>query len=222
MADKLVIRGAREHNLRNVSLELPQGPHRRPHRAVRLGEVIPGVRHDLRRGPATLRRVAVGLRPPVPRPDGQARRRLHRRPVARHLHRPEDRLAQPPLDGRHDHRGLRLPAAAVRPDRRPPRPRDRRAARPPDPPADRRPGPPATRGQPHAGPGAGRAGSEGHLRAALRRPRAGRASPGWSSTASSTSWAARSTARSNWAATRSTRSRSSSTGWCCARASIDG
>ena len=40
--------------------------------------VVAGVRHHLRRGPAPVRRVAVGLRPPVPRPDGQARRRLHR------------------------------------------------------------------------------------------------------------------------------------------------
>ena len=65
---------------------LPRPAPRRPdrvHRAVRVGQVQPGLRHDLRRGPAPLRRVAVGLRPPVPRPDGQARRRLHRGPLAR-------------------------------------------------------------------------------------------------------------------------------------------
>ena len=57
-------------------------PHRL-HRALRLGQVEPGVRHHLRRGPAALRRVALGVRPAVPRPDGQARRRLHRGPLAR-------------------------------------------------------------------------------------------------------------------------------------------
>ena len=118
MADTIVIRGAREHNLRNISLELPRDRLIVLHRAVRLGQVLAGLRHHLRRGPAPLRRVAVGLRPPVPRPDGQARRRLHRGPVAGHLDRPEVGVAQPPLDRRHHHRGLRLPPAALRPHRR--------------------------------------------------------------------------------------------------------
>ena len=48
---------------------------------------------------------------------------------------------QPPLDRRHDHRGLRLPAPAVRPHRRPALPGRRHAARAPDAPADRRPRP---------------------------------------------------------------------------------
>ena len=81
--DQLIVRGAREHNLKDVVLELPRDSLIVLHRAVRVGQVVAGVRHDLRRGPAPLRRVAVGLRPPVPRPDGQARRRLHRGPVAR-------------------------------------------------------------------------------------------------------------------------------------------
>src|SRR3546814_7043926 len=46
------------------------------------------LRHDLRRGAATLRRVALGLCASVPRPDGQARRRLHRGPLTRGVHRP--------------------------------------------------------------------------------------------------------------------------------------
>ena len=50
----------------------------RHHRPVRLGQVVARLRHDLRRGPAPLRRVAVGLRAPVPGADGQAGRRLHR------------------------------------------------------------------------------------------------------------------------------------------------
>ena len=105
-----------------------QPPQRRPraaarsadrvHRAVGLGQVVARVRHDLRRGPAPLRRVAVGVRPAVPRADGQARRRLHRGPVAGDLDRPEVGVAQPALDRRHDHRDLRLPAPALRAHRR--------------------------------------------------------------------------------------------------------
>ena len=57
--------------------------HDRVHRAVRFRQVEPRVRHDLRRGPATLRRVTVLVRAAVPRPDGQARRRLHRGPQSR-------------------------------------------------------------------------------------------------------------------------------------------
>ena len=89
----------------------------RHHRAVGLRQVEPCLRHDLRRGPAPLRRVAVGLRAPVPRPDGQAGRGLDRGPVAGDLDRPEDDLAQPALDRRDGHRDLRLPAPAVGPDR---------------------------------------------------------------------------------------------------------
>ena len=91
MADTLVVRGAREHNLKNVSIELPRDRLDRLHRAVGLGQVVARVRHDLRRGAAPLRRVAVVVRAAVPRPDGQARRRLHRGLVAGDLDRPEVR-----------------------------------------------------------------------------------------------------------------------------------
>ncbi len=100
----------------------PEGHHRpapaeRPHlhhRALRLREVEPRVRHDLRRGPAALRRVALRVRAPVPADDGEARRRLDRRAQPGDLDRPEDDLAEPALDGRHRHRDLRLPPAALR------------------------------------------------------------------------------------------------------------
>ncbi len=84
------------------------------HRALGLREVVARVRHDLRRGAAAIRRVALGLRPPVPADDGEARRGLDRRALAGDLDRPEDDLAQPALDGRHGHGDLRLPAPAVR------------------------------------------------------------------------------------------------------------
>ena len=104
-----------------------------------LRQVEPRLRHDLRRGPAPLRRVAVGLRAPVPRPDGEARRRLDRGPLAGDLDRPEDDLAQPALDGRHGDRDLRLPAPALGADRQAALPQLRRADRRPVDRADHRP-----------------------------------------------------------------------------------
>ena len=114
----LRIRGARTHNLRGIDLDLPRDRLIVIHRPVRLGQVFARVRHDLRRGPAPLRRVAVGLRAAVPVGDGKARRRPHRGTVAGDRDRAEGDLAQSALDGRHGHRDLRLPARAVRARRR--------------------------------------------------------------------------------------------------------
>ena len=56
---------------------------RRDHGRVGVGEVVAGLRHDLRRGAAALRRVALGVRAAVPRADGEARRRVDRGALAR-------------------------------------------------------------------------------------------------------------------------------------------
>ena len=93
--DAIVVRGAREHNLKNIDVDDPARPARRHHRPLRLRQVVAGLRHHLRRGPASLRRVALRLRPPVPRPDGEAGRRPHRGPLASHLDRPEGRRRNP-------------------------------------------------------------------------------------------------------------------------------
>ena len=90
----------------------------RHHRPVGFREVVAGLRHHLCRRTAALCRVAVGVRPPVPRADGEARRRPDRRAVARDFDRAEDHRLQPALDRRHRHRDLRLPAAALRQHRR--------------------------------------------------------------------------------------------------------
>ena len=93
-------------------------PADRHHRAVRLGQELARVRHALRRRPAPLRRVAVGVRAAVPAADGEARRRPDRGPVAGDLDRAEGDVAQPALDGGHGHRDPRLPAPALRARRR--------------------------------------------------------------------------------------------------------
>ena len=114
---------------RSIDLDIPRdklvvitGP-------VGLGQVLARLRYHLRRRPAALRRVPVGLCAPVPRADAEARRRPDRRPVAGDLDRAEDDLEEPALDRRHRHRDLRLHAPAVRPRRCPLFARDRPADR---------------------------------------------------------------------------------------------
>ena len=130
-----------QHNLKNVSCRAPARPAGGHHRAERLGQVVARVRHDLRRGPAPLRRVALGLRAAVPRAAAEARRREHRGPVPGHRHRAAGARQEPALDRRHRHRDRRLPAPAVRARRRPALPEVRQALRGADRPADRRPHP---------------------------------------------------------------------------------
>ena len=129
--NSIVVTGAREHNLKDVTVELPRDSLVVITGLSGLGQVLAGLRHDLRRGPAPLRRVAERVRAPVPRADGQAGRGLDRGPVAGDLDRPEDDVAQPAVDGRHGHGDLRLPAPAVGADRQAAllqlRPADRRA-----------------------------------------------------------------------------------------------
>ena len=107
----------------------PRGPrsqsegHRRPdsaqpagcrYRPVRLGQVVAGVRHPLRRRAAALRRIAFRLRPPVPGTGREAGRRSDRRSFARHLHRAAHHRVESAVDGGDRHRDLRLSPPAVR------------------------------------------------------------------------------------------------------------
>ena len=169
-SNQIVVSGAREHNLKDISLDAAARRAGRHHRPVGVGQVLAGLRHDLRGGTAPVRRVAVRLRPAVPGPDGQARRRLDRGPLAGHLDRPEDDLAQPALHGGHGDRDLRLPATAVvarrsaaLPDLRPP-------DRGPVGRADHRPGDGARRRNPLHGAGPGGARAQGRVRQAARGP----------------------------------------------------
>ena len=209
---------------KNISVELPRDKLDRVHRAVGLGQVEPRLRHDLRRGPAPLRRVAVVVRPAVPRPDGQARRRLHRGPVAGHLDRPEVGVAATPA--RRSARSPRstttcacsTPASACQHC-----PNDGTRLAAPDARSRSSTGscelPEGTRFQVLAPVVRGRKGEYEH---AARGPRRRRATSAPASTARSSTSPSSSSAPTGWPATSSTRSRSSSTGWCSARASSAG
>ena len=101
----------------------------RHHRPVGLGQVVARVRHDLRRGAAPLRRVAVGLRAAVPR-GWTSPTSTYRGAFAGDRDRAEDDVAQPALHGRHCDRDLRLPAAALRARRHRTAPSTARSCRP--------------------------------------------------------------------------------------------
>ena len=83
------------------------------HRAVRLRQIVACLRHDLCRRAAPLCRIAFGLRAAVPRADGEAGHRPHRRALAGDLDRSEGHQPQSALDRRHRHRDLRLSAPAL-------------------------------------------------------------------------------------------------------------
>jgi excinuclease ABC subunit A len=78
---RLVVRGAREHNLKDISSRLcPATPSScSPGCPARASPAWRSTRSSPRGSAATSS--PVGLCPPVPRPDGQARRRLHRGPL---------------------------------------------------------------------------------------------------------------------------------------------
>ena len=86
---------------------------RRDYGPLRLRQVVARLRHHLRGRTAPLRRITLLLRPPVPRADGEARRRPDRRAFAGDRHRAEDHRLQSAIDRGHGHRNLRLSAAAV-------------------------------------------------------------------------------------------------------------
>ena len=65
LMDTLRIRGARTHNLKNIDVDLPRNKLIVITGLSGSGQVVARVRYPVRRGPATLCRVALGLRAPV-------------------------------------------------------------------------------------------------------------------------------------------------------------
>ena len=140
MDDFIRIRGAREHNLKAIDLDLPRN------RLV----VITGLSGSGKSSLAFDTIYADGQRRYVESLSAYARQFLElmqkpdvefdHGPVAGDRDRAEDDLEKPALDGRHRHRNLRLPAPAVRPHRCSVLARHRAADREPDRLADGRPG----------------------------------------------------------------------------------
>ena len=119
MQQQIRIRGAREHNLKNIDVELPRDSL----------VVITGLSGSGKSSLAFDTIYAEGQRRYVESLSAYARQFLElmqkpevefdRGPVAGNLDRAEDDLAQPALDRRHGHRDLRLHAALMGAGRRP-------------------------------------------------------------------------------------------------------
>src|SRR4029453_1797405 len=109
--DWIAVRGARVHNLKNVDVDLPRD------QLVVITGLSGAGKSSLSfpplypRGAACLVTIAAALPPPVPRADGEARRRSDRRSLASHLDRAEDHRLESALDGGDRHPHIRSPPA---------------------------------------------------------------------------------------------------------------
>jgi hypothetical protein len=127
--DTIIVHGAREHNLKNIDVQIPRD------KLV----VLTGLSGSGKSSLAFDTIYAEGQRRYVESLSAYARQFLGQmeKPDLDHieglspgdLDRPEGDLAQPPLDRRHRHRGLRLPAPPLRPHRPPALPELRPADR---------------------------------------------------------------------------------------------
>ena len=170
MADQLVIRGAREHNLKDISLDLPRD------RLI----VLTGLSGSGKSSLAFDTIYAEGQRRYVESLSAYARQFLGQmdKPDVDFIEGLSPAISidqksasrNPRSTVGHHHRDLRLPAPALRPHRRAPLPEGRHGRQPPDAPADRGPHPGAARGHPLPGPGPRGARAQGHLRHPPGRP----------------------------------------------------
>ena len=103
--DRITIHGAKEHNLKNIDVEIPRnklvvitGPQRRRRSLLAFDTIYAeGQRRYVESLSSYARRFLN-----IPK-DELTRTSECRWPVARHRHRPENDLAQPALDSRHRH-----------------------------------------------------------------------------------------------------------------------
>ena len=112
--ENLIVRGAREHNLRNIDVAIPRdrltvitGLSGSGKSSLAFDTIYAEGQRRYVESLSAYARQFLGL-------DGEARRRLDRRAVAGDLDRAEDGRAQSAVDGRHGHGDLRLPAPALR------------------------------------------------------------------------------------------------------------
>src|SRR4030095_5307021 len=92
----------------------PARPGHRGDGRLGIRQVFPCLRHHLRRGAVALYRIALRLRPHVPRAAGSPRRGPHRAHPARHRPRAEEPGAHRAFHRGHGHRASRLPPPALR------------------------------------------------------------------------------------------------------------
>ena len=160
----IVIRGAREHNLKNIDVSIPRD------RLVVITGLSGSGKSSLAfdtiyaEGQRRYVESPFGLRPAVPRTNGEAGRRFHRGAVSGYFDRAEDDEPKSAVDGRDGHGNLRLPAAPLRPRWTSPLPQVRRPDRRPDRLPDRRPGRRPAREDPHPDPRPDRSGAEGEFK----------------------------------------------------------
>ena len=83
------------------------------HRCLRIGEVEPGLRHDLCRRATPIRGIALGLRPPVPGANEEAGRGRDLGPLPDDRYSPKAPQSESALDRRHADGTLRLPPIAL-------------------------------------------------------------------------------------------------------------
>ena len=161
---KIVIQGAREHNLKDVDLEVPRN------RMV----VFTGLSGSGKSSLAFDTLFAEGQRRYVESLSAYARQFLGQmdKPDVdfiegtepRRVDRPEDHEPQPAFDGRHDYGDLRLPASAVRPHRHPALSGVRRVGQRADPAADGRYAAGVSGAHPFPDPRAGGPRAQGRVR----------------------------------------------------------